>query len=342
MTTGSTFRGCRRCVCLFTMAFLLAFTMLAWAQTAAIAPDTGNAARDYVIAPGDLLSVRVMDAPESSGRFRVAESGFLRLPGLSSPIKAVGNTPLELSKAIADALKAAELMREPLVDVFVEEYRGRMVTVLGAVGRPSVYPLSKPTTLIEILSVAGGLASTAGKTLTIVRKEPLKDAGGSSDTDLPKSSLESTITVDLNKLLTGKDPSLNVEVHAGDVINASTAPVIYMAGAVTRPGGYAVQDRSEMTVLQGLALAGGPTPSAGASRSLIIRRSADGQERQLIPLDLNRLMQGKVGDQYLEANDIVFVPESSMRKSMRSMADLAKGTVGTLLVYGIGFRLIPR
>ena len=298
-----------------------------------------NVSSDYLIGPDDILSIKVMDSWELSGKYRVTEEGYVQVPWLSNQIKAAGLTTLQVSRALGDALKAADLFLGPVVTVLVEEYHGRTVTVLGAVARPSVYPLPKPTTVLELLSMAGGLLPNAGTKLTIAHKTPQIE--GLSETDREMLALQSTVTISLNKLLNGQDLSLNVQVLPGDAVTVSTAPVIFVVGAVARPGGYAVQDRNEMTTLQALALAGGLTPDAGRSRSLIIRRSTSGQDRRLIPVNLKRLMTGKLPDQYLEANDILFVPESSSRKSLHHMEDLAVNTANTAAVYGIGFRLVP-
>jgi len=294
---------------------------------------------DYLIGPGDVLGVSVLDGPELSGRFRVTDSGFLALPSLPTLVKAEGLTALQLTRTIGKALQAADLIRDPVVNVYVEEYHSRTVTVLGAVAKPSVYPLQKPTTVLEILSTAGGLTPTAGPTLTLTRQEQPADAQGATKGDPSGSAEKSTISIDLIKLMTGKDPSLNLELRPGDALSVSTAPVIYVVGAVNKPGAFVLQDQQvSMTALKAMGLVGGLTGIAAGGRSIIIRKSADGQNKEL-PIDLTKLMHGKAPDQPLQGDDILFVPDSRAKKSMRVMADAAHTAVYAVILEA-GYRVV--
>jgi polysaccharide export outer membrane protein len=286
-----------------------------------------NLVPDYAIGPGDVLTVSVADAPEMSGKIRVTDSGFLILPSLSTPVKAEGLTALELERRIAEAVKAADLIREPVVSVFVEEYHSRTVTVLGAVAKPSVYPLERATTVLELLSMAGGVTQTAGPSLTITRQLPPAGAAAAKGDEAASSAEKSTLSIDLNNLMSGKDPSLNVDVRSGDVVSVSTAPVIYVVGAVNKPGAFVLQDQqASMTAIKAMGLVGGLTPVAAGNRSIIIRKSADGQEKQL-PIDLTKLMRGKLGDQALLGGDVLFVPDSRMKKNMEFLGQTAHTAV---------------
>jgi polysaccharide export outer membrane protein len=303
-------------------------------QAGAPMPSEKAVSGDYLLGPGDILTIMIADSPELSGRYRVGENGQLNLPSISTPIQAGGLTATEVSKRIAEALKASDLLRDPVVNVFLEEYHSRNVTVLGAVAKPSVYPLERPTTIVEVLSLAGGLIPQSGNTLTLVRNSSRSEGVTSAPTG------DSTVTIDLAKLMQGKDPSLNLEVRPGDVISVSPAPVIYVVGAVTKPGGFVLQDPgSGVTVLQALAMAGGLQSVAARSRTLLIRRPAGGKERQDVPINLDKLMAGKMGDQYLEANDILFVPESGSKKTAQVMARTAEQAIVGIATYGAGLRI---
>jgi polysaccharide biosynthesis/export protein len=295
---------------------------------------------DYKIGPGDVITVSVSEAPDLSGKFRITDKGQLVLPGLEAPIQAEGQSAFELSKNIATILRQAQLLKEPAVNVFVEEYHSRTVTVLGAVNKPSVYPLQKPTSLLEILSTAGGLTTTAGSRVTIVRGTP-SEAGDSSDNGAKGDAAEAARTIDLAELFEGRDPSLNVPVNAGDVITVATAPVVYVVGAVSKPGGFVVEDQSSgITVLQALARAEGFLPFAARNRSVVIRRPANGQEPEKIPVDLGKVMEGKLADVRLQGNDILFVPESGAKKNVLSFGRAAiNGLVNGIAIYGLGPRI---
>jgi polysaccharide biosynthesis/export protein len=330
-----------RPVCCWILLALFWLALPVFSQIDRPAPDGPTTAHqkdagDYIIGPEDVLTIAVADFPELTGKFRVSEAGYLTLPGLPVPVKAEGCTERELSRKIADALQAAELLRDPMVHVFVEEYHSRTVTVVGAVAKPSVYPLQKPTTLLEVLSLAGGLLPSAGTTAVLVRKDQPSRVGGPSDSDRPLPGNDSTLTIDLAKLMVGKDPSSNVEVRAGDVVSVATAPFIYVVGAVVKPGGFVLQDPdSGITVLKALAMAQGLKPIAAGGRSMIVRRSGSGSNQQEIPIDVTKLMAGKLGDRPLEPNDILFIPESGTKKALSKTGEIATQMVSGLALYGI-------
>lgn len=306
------------------------------------APNSRSSPSDYLVGPRDVLTISVADLPEinagkkDDGKFRVTETGYIVLPTLSNPIKAEGLTASEVSERIARALRDADILRDPIVSVYVEEFHSRTVTVLGSVVKPSVYSLAKPTTLLEALSMASGLTPTAGNVVTIIRKNPAPE---SEATKMDSGQLGgSSRAIDLAKLMLGKDPSLNIEVRDGDTISVSTAPIVYVVGAVNKPGGFALQDpNSGLTILQALAEAQGYNSIAKPKESLIIRRSASGQDRQKISINLQGIMEGKVPDQWLEANDILFVPESGTKKNLRSWGSaIGNGLITGVAIYGLG------
>ncbi len=292
--------------------------------------------KDYTIGTGDVLSIIVSYTPDIGGKVRVSEDGLILAPGLPTPVKAAGLTPNALAAHIADVLKTGQIVRDPIVSVFVEEYHSRMVSVLGAVTKPSVYPLDHPVTILEAISLAGGLTATAGGSLTLIRKGH----------DLPIGHIKGDSTVaqiDLGKLMAGKDPALNLKVEAGDILTVAQAPVVYVVGAVNMPGGYVVEDpSSDLTVLQAVAKAQGFKPAAATNRALIIRRSDDGQARKEIPVDISAMMKGRGSDLDLQRNDILFVPESGMKKTMQVLTQAAiQGATG-IAIYGAGYRLAQR
>jgi len=291
-----------------------------------ITPTNSAVGMDYEIGPGDVLSITVSDAPEFTGKFRVGQSGKLEITALAQPLEAQGRTALQLSRDLREALVDAKLYRNPTVNVYVDEFHSRNVTILGAVAKPSIYSLQRPTTLVELISLAGGLMPNAGPELTIT------SAGNRGAT--------STRTISLTKLMRGEDSSLNVVLQDGDSVSIATAAVVYVVGAVTKPGGFVLPDQSSgMTALQALAMAEGLTPIAAQSRGLIIRRSSDGSARENIPLDLATLMSGKGADVKLQANDILFVPVSGSRQTLRVMGQIAMSAVNGMAIYGVGYRV---
>lgn len=291
-----------------------------------------SAPDDYRIGQGDVISVFIVEAPEFGGKFRVSDSGMIQLPGVSTPLQAEGQTPTELSHAIAEALVNAKQLRDPKVTVFVDEYHGRTVTVLGAVTKPGVYPLERRTNVVEALSLANGLLPTAGTTVTIVR--------GRASAESTNTPIGSVQILDMNRLLKGKDLASNVEVQNGDIISVSNAEVVYVVGAVVKPGGFVLPDpASGMSVVQALAMAQGFDKVASTHHGLIIRDSTSSTARQMVPVDVAELLSGKETDMLLAPGDILYIPESGTKKTLKVMGDVAMAAVNGIAIYGIGYRI---
>jgi len=289
------------------------------------------ASGDYTIGAGDVLTVSLSDAPEFGGKFRVADSGVISIPGAVSPIKAEGQSPIDLANSIREALIEAKQLRDPHVSVFVDEFHGRTVSVLGAVNKPAVYPLQKRTTVLEALSLAGGVLPNAGNVVTIVR--------GPASAESTNTSVGSVQTFQMSNLASGKDLSANVEVKNGDVISVSAAQVVYVVGAVVKPGGFTIQDSANgVSVVQAVALAEGFT-SVASRRAVIVRQSTSDHSRVEIPVDIGQMMSGKVTDAVLAPNDILFVPTSGARRTAKAMGDVAMAAVNGVAIYGIGYRV---
>jgi polysaccharide biosynthesis/export protein len=295
------------------------------------APHDLPPSEDYKIGADDVLTVAVTDAPEFGGKFRVTDSGMIDVPGVPDPIRAEGVTPFELSHTIRQALIDAKQLRNPHVSVYVDEFHGRTVTILGAVAKPAVYPLQKRTTVVEALSLAGGAQPNAGNVVTIIRGPASAEA-----TNTPTGSVQ---ILQLNNLTTGSDLSVNVEVKNGDVISVSAAALVYVVGAVVKPGGFTMADPgSGVSVIQAVALAQGLN-SVASHHGLIVRQSTSEHGRVEIPVDLSLMMNGKSTDVLLAPNDILFVPSSGTKKTLKALGDVALAAAQGIAIYGAGYRI---
>jgi polysaccharide export outer membrane protein len=290
-----------------------------------------NAADEYRIGADDVLSISVADAPEFSMKCRVTEAGLIEMNGLSAPIHAAGQTAMELSHTIRQAFMDAKQLRDPKVSVYVEEYHGRTITVLGAVKNPAVYAMQKKTSVLDALSMAGGALPNAGSTITVVRGRASAEATG--------TEVGSVQIIDMNKLLRGENHSANVEVKNEDVISVSAAQVVYVVGAVTKPGGFVMTTPSEgISVVQAVALAEGLRPIAAGHKGVVIRQSTSDHARQEVPVDIDQMMAGKATDVVMAPNDILFVPESGSKKTLKAMGEVAMAAASGVAIYGLGYR----
>jgi polysaccharide biosynthesis/export protein len=290
----------------------------------------------YQIGVGDILDIHINDEEEISGRYQVDQSGKVKISLLSSPLDAAGTTTFDLASRISDELKKQQILRDPSTNVLILRAVTQNISVLGAVVRPGVYPVEKPSTLLDAISLAGGLGPNAGNSVTIFHGS---DASGSSATAASAAANGIPVaTVNITDLLAAKDRSLNLTVHSGDVITVNTAPVVFVVGSVGRPGAFAIQDRrSQMTVLQAVAMAEGPTPNASLGKTIIIRQSTSSAERKEIPVDLKKVMRGKDSDQVLEANDILFVPQSGLKAGAHRLGDMGTQAAVSIASYAVIF-----
>ena len=125
---------------------------------------------DYVIGAGDLLHIEVFDEPELSREIRVGESGYISIPLLPVRVRAGGLTAFQLEEKLAEMLQANGLVSHPQVSVALKEQHSQPITVVGAVKTPLVYQAVRPTTLLEIISLAGGIQDDAGNNVIVTRR----------------------------------------------------------------------------------------------------------------------------------------------------------------------------
>jgi polysaccharide export outer membrane protein len=270
---------------------------------------------EYRLGPGDLIEVGVFGVDEFRHTLRIAASGLVKLP-LIEPVMATGLTAAELEQRLTSLL-GSDVIKNPQVSVFVKEYRSQPVYVLGAVRSPGQYQITLQLRIVDALSLAGGLLPTAGDEAVIQRPTP---AGG-----------EQIIRVDLANLLERGDLSLNVLVQGGDVIHVRERPIetIYVVGEVNRAGAFTKPPKQDLRVSQVIAWAGGPMKTAKLNKGMLVRYSEDGK-RQELPVNFKDILNGKVEDFLVQANDIIFLPGSTIKNLGYGVLNGLPGTVATL------------
>ena len=280
---------------------------------------------DYRIGPDDQLDISVLEAAELDRAPRVSASGEISL-ALIGTVRAAGLTTRELEIVIEELLRQ-HYIKEPHVSVQVRDMQSHPVAVFGAVKKPGVFQLRGPKTVVELLSMAEGLDVDAGDTVLVEHRGGVATAATSAPADssdpLPGAAAgattanpANTVAIDLKKLLATGDPNLNVAVYPGDVVKVPRAEVVYVVGEVAKPGGFQLKTNESVSVLQAIALAQGLTHTSASGRSRIIRTNSATGERKEIPIDLNKILAGKIADPILEPRDIVFVPNSAGRSAL--------------------------
>jgi polysaccharide biosynthesis/export protein len=306
------------------------------AKAAQVAAPTR--AEDYVIGPDDLLNVYVLDVPELSRDYRVSAAGTITIPVLATPLDAAGLTLSEFSKLLSQDLKTQGLVSDPHITMSVDQSRLHSIAIVGAVRHPQVYPVLTRTTLLDILSQAEGVADDAGNTVIVHRGEiaiRVSRRSGSA-AGSPEQSQGDTLTLDLRRLLEGSDPSLNVDVYPGDRITVPRAGVVYVVGAVNKPGGFTMTASSHgMTVLQALALAQDAKTTAKRDQTVIIRNDSQAPEgRKQIPVKLKAILEGKIPDPVLQAEDILFIPDSRAKRAFNRGIESVVQVATGVAIYG--------
>jgi polysaccharide biosynthesis/export protein len=251
--------------------------------------------QEYTIGPRDVLGITVWGQADLSRDYGVDPDGFIPFP-LIGRVKAAGSTPKELAGQLTELL-GKDYLVNPQVIVNVKEYLSQKVQVLGAAEKPGVYYLTGPTSLLEILSRAGGFASTAGKQVLLVRNQGA--AQGST----------AALRLSLEKIQAG-DPSENTRVQSQDIVIVSKAQAYsyFIFGEVKKPGAYTLD--KDTNILEGITVAGGFTDKAAPSRTRVIRSTPQGQ--QVIEVDMNDILRRgrEAKTVMLQESDVVVVPES--------------------------------
>ncbi len=302
MTHLRGFRG----IALIKFAGQHPFRMLAFAVIACIALSQGVLAQDdgatYVIGAEDVVDIKVWGHDDLSRSIIVAADGYFSFP-LIGRVRAAGLTVRQLENQIAKLLDKDYIVN-PQVSVTVSEYKSKKVFILGEISRPGAYYLSKTDTLLEIISKAGGVTGNAGRDIMIVR--PASEASLQQPTGLDSKSSE-IIHVNLQALLSG-DVAENVDVQNNDTIYVPKTSVFSVFGEVGSPGSYPLD--KELSILEAISLAGGPTQEADPQRLELLRR--DGDEQQKIIVNIKELLEASDGSEELliQDGDVIYQPRA--------------------------------
>jgi polysaccharide export outer membrane protein len=236
---------------------------------------------EYVVGPQDVIAVTVTNEPTLTGKFTVVGDGTVTYPLLGS-VKVGGLSIRAVERELTARLSEGYLER-PLVTVALDQFGSQRVLVVGEVRQAGSYPLSGPTTLLEILLKAGAPTPTAGTEALVVRGRAA-DARGVADlrnaadvrsaAAAAASSSSNVVRANLDALQRG-DLSQNIPLRPGDMVfvpRAEQPAPVYVMGLVKAPGAYQVTKGA--TVLQVLAQAGGVTDRGSTGRIKLVRKTA--------------------------------------------------------------------
>ena len=266
----------------------------------------------------------------------MSDTGDISFPLIPDRIPAAGLTPFDLESKLEKLLIENGLVSHPNVSVFVKEQNSAPVSVVGAVSHTMVYQVTRPTTLLEVLSAAGGVSDTAGDTVIVTRPVPSgtpKTQAVSATTD--PASQDQKITIRLRDLLESGDSVYNIQVYGGDTVTVPPAGIVYVMGfGVAQPGGYVLEGHGEqITVLKAIALAHGFTTFAKLDAATIMRTNPATGQRDSIPVHLKEIQDRKTADVPLLSNDILYVPDSRGKKALARGTEAALGIGSGVAIY---------
>jgi polysaccharide export outer membrane protein len=314
---------------------------------------------DVPVGTGDLLHIEVFDVPELSRDVRVGDAGDISYPLIPSKITAAGLTPFQLEQKMEQLLIENGLVTHPQVSVFVKEQNSQPVSVVGAVQKPMVYQVIRPTTLLEILAGAGGITDDAGSFVIVTRSPTAPaarnaaavigasangrgsvNANGNGSASAPSANdplgeNPQIITIRLQDLLESGDSAYNILIYGGDVISVPRAGIVYVAGAgIAQPGGYVLQSHGEqITALKAVALAHGLTSFAKADSAVIMRNNPVTGQKDMIPVHIAQIEKQKTEDVAMKSNDILYIPDSKGLKVLARGAEAAISIGSSVAIF---------
>lgn len=268
------------------LSSLAAVLLLATLPVLAQVPPPQQQDKDYVIGPEDILDIQVWGNKDLNQVVFVRPDGRTSLP-LVGEIGVSGKTVQQLQDHLTNVYE--KTVKGAVVTVIVKEIRSRPIYFVGGFGKPGVMQLTRELTLLQAISVVGGVLPNADAEKGFVLR---------GDRRIP---------IDFNRLVQRGDLSQNPRLEPGDSVVVPLADAVYVSGEVRAPG--AVKYTGDLTILKAVTQVGGLTPLAAGGRVDVLRGNSEKKER--IRVDIDRMMRSpeENPDIRLQPNDIIVVPQ---------------------------------
>ncbi len=266
------------------------------------------------LAPGFLLNITVYDEPDLSAHVRVDKEGNIGLPFIKT-IHVGGDTVAEAKQRIEDKFRNDGILKNPQITIDVEQFATTSVTVMGEVQNPGKVELLAPHSMLDVIGMTGGETSLAGNEIELKRAVD----GAMQSTTYHYSRGEDGASI------------RDVMVSPGDTVIVKRAGIVYVLGAVNRPGGYTMQENGELNVAQAISLAQGLVMQAKVNGLRVVQHDKSGNPIE-VPVSYNKIMQGREKPIQLAAGDIVYVPISKTKAILSSTTTLI-GQTASASIY---------
>ncbi len=286
---------------------VLACALLGFASVCTLAQvpttQTQPTSANLMISPGDLINLDVFNTPELSGKFRVDQTGKINLLQ-GGVVDLSGLSALGAGQAIEQRLRDAQIMIDPHVNVFVQEYASQGVIVVGEVRSPGTYTLLGEHSLYGALAAAGGPTLNEGDSIIITHQA----------------------NPEHKEVIEVRSPNFSetqraTRVNPGDTVFVSRASVFYIVGNVAKPGPFSLPAGQPINVLEAISLAEGTQRATADNRVSIIRATPNGP--QTIPLDIKKIYKNEAPNVQLQAADILVIPRSGVKALLDTTIPLA-------------------
>jgi protein involved in polysaccharide export with SLBB domain len=162
-------------------------------------------------------------------------------------------------------------------------------------------------------------------------------ASANSPPPIDPPHLNNIITINLNELMESGDATNNIILQAGDIVTVPHSGIVYVLGAVSRPGGFVLaNDRGQMTTLKVLSLAGGLSTTAKSDHAVIVRKDSQGQQHE-VAVDLKKVMKRQSEDVQLQPSDILYVPSSPGKQAMLRALEFGIALGSGVALYRVAY-----
>jgi polysaccharide export outer membrane protein len=274
--------------------------------------------RDVYLWREDLITIHLYDHPDYAPTVRIGLDGMIQLP-LIGNLQVEGMTVHEAQALIAEKLVSAGMYRDPQVSIQMVDSPNQVATVVGEIH--GIVPIIGEKRLYDVLMAAGGGGGSATATTVIVGGGGIPTTASHVVT-INRPGVAEPIVVDM-----GTDPlksaQADIPIFPRDTIIVPRTGVVYLLGAFKIQGAIPFQQNAPLTLMKVAALTGG-SGFEGQQSDLRIIRSV-GTTREVVRVDLKKVIDGKEPDPVLQPEDIIFLPTNQMKAAIKS------GGIQTLL-----------
>lgn len=265
------------------------------ASGASVAEEPSNASidgkRDYILGAGDLVRIGVYGSPDLLTEARLSAAGSINF-ALVGEVILGGLSPQLAEKKLAELLEKGGFVKKAQVNLVVMQFQSQFISVLGDVYKPGKYSLDRPSTLSDVLAMAGGTTPNGSDMITLIRLKEGKTVKQ---------------TYDLRDLINKADPASNPKLMGDDIVYVNAREVSVL-GQVNRPGKYSVAS-GVRTVIDFLSQAGGVSGGGADSIIVITKRNGKTEKREIDIDQLYRKGDTSVNFE-LADGDSIYVPRT--------------------------------